>query len=36
MLRLFISWKELDFKLIFENGFNVVENDILLMEIKSV
>lgn len=36
MLRLFISWKELDFKLIFENGFNVVENEILLMEIKSV
>lgn len=36
MLRLFISWKELDFKLIFENGFNVVENDILLMEVKSV
>lgn len=36
MLRLFLSWKELQLKLIFENEFDVVENEILFVEIKSV
>nr|XP_034327782.1 E3 ubiquitin-protein ligase TRIM56-like [Crassostrea gigas] len=36
MPRLSTSWKEPDFRLIFENGLNTVENETLPMETKSV